>query len=56
MTISGVNVPKRTRSSTVSGSLENLRIVRTGPTSEIGGMTALIREPSGRRASTVGEL
>ena len=30
-------------------------MVRTGPTSESGGMIALTREPSGRRASTIGE-
>ena len=33
----------------------NLRIVRIGPLSESGGMTALTRLPSGRRASTIGE-
>ncbi len=32
----------------------NLRIVITGPTSDNGSMTALTREPSGRRASTLG--
>jgi hypothetical protein len=52
--ISAVAVPKRTRSSTVKGVAENFRIVMTGPTSDRGGMTALTREPSGRRASTRG--
>ena len=52
--ISGVAVPKRTRSSTVKGVAENFRIVMTGPTRERGGMIALTREPSGRRASTLG--
>ena len=35
--------------------LLNLRIVTIGPLSESGGMIALIREPSGRRASTIGD-
>ena len=52
--ISGVAVPKRTRSSVVNGDAANLRTVSTGPTRLIGGMTALTREPSGRRASTIG--
>ena len=47
-------VPKRIRSSVVSGVVENFRMVSTGPTSEIGGMTTLTREPSARRASTIG--
>ena len=47
-------VPKSTRSSIVSGSRENLRIVRDGPLSASGGMMALTREPSGSRASTIG--
>ena len=53
--ISGVAVPKRIRSSTVKGEAANFRIVMTGPTSESGGMMALTREPSVRRASTIGE-
>jgi hypothetical protein len=32
-----------------------LRIVTSGPESESGGITALTRLPSGRRASTIGE-
>ena len=52
--ISGVAVPKRMRSSTVKGLAANLRMVMTGPTSESGGMMALTREPSVRRASTMG--
>ena len=52
--ISAVAVPKPMRSSTVNGWAENLRIVMTGPTSDSGGMIALTREPSGRRASTRG--
>jgi hypothetical protein len=31
------------------------RIVRVAPSSEIGSMIALTREPSGKRASTIGE-
>ena len=53
--MSGVAVPNRIRSSTVSGLAENLRMVMTGPTSDRGGMIALTREPSVRRASTIGE-
>ena len=52
--ISAVAVPKRTRSSTVNGLAENFRIVMTGPISDTGSITALTREPSGRRASTLG--
>ena len=36
----------------VSGTLEKARMVNDGPSSEMGGMTALTREPSGKRAST----
>ncbi len=39
---------------TVSGSVANLRIVSVEPSIESGGMTALTRLPSGRRASTIG--
>ena len=35
-------------------SWRNLRIERCGPSIETGGMTALTREPSGRRASNHG--
>ena len=51
----GVSVPNLIRSSIVSGSLRNFRIVSVGPVSASGGMIALTREPSGRRASTIGE-
>src|SRR3990167_4975872 len=34
----------------------NLRIVTVGPFSAKGGIIALTREPSGKRASTIGEL
>src|ERR1700675_1626314 len=47
--------PKLIRSSIVYGSRENFRIVRVGPRSARGGMIAFTREPSGRRASTIGE-
>ncbi len=33
----------------------NFRIVRSGPESESGAMTAFTRLPSGRRASTIGD-
>ena len=49
---SAVILPNSTNRSTVSGILKNLRIVSTGPTREIGGITAFTREPSGKRAST----
>ncbi len=52
--ISAVAVPKPTRSSTVYGRAENLRMVITGPISDSGAMIAFTREPSGRRASTRG--
>ena len=47
-------LPNDTRSSIVSGSRENLRIVSDGPVIASGGMIAFTREPSGRRASTIG--
>ena len=37
-----------------SGSAEKRRIDSTGPSMASGGMIALTREPSGRRASTIG--
>ncbi len=43
------------RSLIVYGSRENLRIVSVGPLSASGGMIAFTREPSGRRASTIGD-
>ena len=49
-----LSVPKRMRSSTWNGSLENFRMVRNGPPMASGWITALTREPSGRRASTIG--
>ena len=42
------------RSSRPSWKLLNLRIVIAGPRIAAGGMTALKRLPSGRRASTIG--
>ncbi len=53
--ISGESVPKPIRSSTVNGSLANLRMVSVEPLKASGGMIALTREPSDRRASTSGE-
>ena len=38
----------------MNGSLANFRIVRNGPPMASGAMTAFTREPSGRRASTIG--
>ena len=51
---SWVMVPKPIRSETWYGSLENFRIVSSGPSSAIGGIAALTREPSRRRASQRG--
>ena len=50
----GENVPKAMRSASVNGSCENFRMVSMAPSSATGAMTALTREPSGRRASTSG--
>src|SRR5919202_3570851 len=47
--------PNEIRSFIVYGSRENFRIVSVGPLSASGGMIAFTREPSGRRASTIGE-
>ncbi len=52
---SRVQVPKSMRSLAVYGSLANFRIVSTEPLRASGGMMAFTREPSGRRASTIGE-
>ncbi len=54
-TSSGVSEPRLIRFSAVSASTENLRIVSTGPCSAIGGTITFTREPSGSRASTIGE-
>ena len=48
--------PNCSRSSPLSLRLLNLRMLRLGPRSATGGITALTREPSARRASTIGEL
>ena len=50
-----VMVPNSIRSSAPNGSAENFLIVSAGPSIDSGGMIALTREPSGRRASTYGE-
>ena len=50
-----VREPNSMRSSIVYGSRENFRIVSVGPRRASGGMIALTRLPSGRRASTIGE-
>ena len=49
-----VIVPNETRSSASYGSAANLRMVSVGPSIASGGMMALTRLPSGRRASTIG--
>ena len=50
-----VSVPMAIRSCTWNGSLANLRMVRIEPSSDSGGTMTLTREPSARRASTIGE-
>src|SRR3954449_2418032 len=47
--------PNEIRSFIVYGSRANLRIVSVGPFRASGGMMALTRLPSGRRASTIGD-
>ena len=47
-------VPKEMRSRSVKGSAANLRMVRSEPSRATGETTALTREPSGSRASTMG--
>ena len=53
--ICGVSVARVIRSSAPSRSFLNLRMVMQGPLRASGGMMALTREPSARRASTSGE-
>ncbi len=52
---SGLMDAKSTRLRMVSLSFLNFRIVRVGPSSASGGAMTLTREPSGRRASQIGE-
>ena len=52
----GVKAPFLISSSGVRACLGNLRMLIVGPTSDSGGMMTLTREPSGRRASTIGLL
>ena len=54
-TIGWVTLSVRSRSSALSASRLNLRIERWGPSIASGLMIAFTREPSGRRASTMGE-
>ena len=54
LSASGVTAPIATSFSIVSGSLGNLRIVITGPSNAIGGITILTREPSSNRTSNIG--
>ncbi len=52
--VAGASVPSATRSSSCSARAGNLRMLSCGPSTASGGMIALTREPSGRRASTIG--
>ena len=54
--MAAVSEPYSMSASIVSLSLGNFLIVIVGPSRPTGGTTALTREPSGSRASTVGEL
>ena len=51
-----VSAPSVTRSSALRRSAGNRRIDSSGPSTASGGMMAFTREPSARRASTIGEL
>ncbi len=53
--ICGLIAPKASRSASVSTLRPNLRMLSAGPLMASGGMMALTREPSLRRASTIGE-
>ncbi len=50
-----VKVPIRSRSATPNRSTAKRRIDNTGPSMARGGMMAFTRDPSARRASTIGE-
>ncbi len=52
--IGGVRLCDATRSDTCSGLTAKRRIDISGPSTADGGMIALTRDPSGRRASTIG--
>ena len=52
---SSVIEPNLTRLASRSLSFLNLRMVSEGPSSESGGAITLTREPSGRRASQIGD-
>ena len=54
-TDSSLSEPMLTMSCSPRRLRANFRIVSSGPESESGAMIALTREPSGRRASTIGE-
>ena len=49
------SVPMAMRSLDTERVAANLRMVRIEPSSDSGGMMTLTREPSGRRASTIGD-
>ena len=51
-----VSDPSRIRSAAVILPLPNLRMVIEDPSIAAGAMTAFTRDPSGRRASTIGHL
>jgi len=51
---SGVSDPNESSLSIVSVSLEKRRIATDGPSGEIGGSSASMREPSGKRPSRMG--
>ncbi len=52
--IGGRIAPTSTSFSRLNGFLENLRIETSGPSTAIGRIATLTREPSGRRASHIG--
>ena len=50
-----LTVPRLVSSSSPKRSFANRRIVRSGPERDRGGMIAFTRDPSGSRASTIGD-
>ncbi len=52
----GVALPMATRSLARMPAVPKRRMERMGPSMASGGMIALTRDPSGRRASTIGDV
>lgn len=54
--MASLSVPAANRSAISGRRFGNLRMVRLAPFNATGGMMACTRDPSGNRASTMGEL